>query len=56
MIPGDEGCSHGKYGTLTVFFDDDTDGTSGNGKNQAIALDVESFKGIADYFLSFLSV
>ncbi len=44
MIPGDEGYSHGKYGTLTVFFDDDdTDGTSGNGKSQANALDVDSF-------------
>lgn len=43
MIPGDEGCSHGKYGALTVCFeDDDTDGTSGNGKSQGITLDVES--------------
>lgn len=30
MTPGEKGCSHGKYWKLSVFFDDDTDGTSEN--------------------------
>lgn len=50
MIPGEKGCSHGKYWTLTVFFDgDDTDGTAENGKRK------NAFK-FRDYFLLFLLV